>query len=750
MENFEYEPIDLEDRSFRLVQLSRGRNGPIQCNLFHALFQDTESIIEYEALSYTWGDLKKSHSIEINGRRMMVTVNLFRALWHLRSPNRDRILWIDAICIDQENWKERGHQVQQMASIYKKAEQVVIWFGLGTADTDLVLRSARFLEERMINHACSDWKVSDGRWTEHWNSAQSMLMALYDNLQYRQQEGLKALLRRSWFKRVWIIQEVANARAATVMCGSQSVSARIFSLIPPLIGVIQNPHCQAILDIMPGPGRKHSWWSQNRTLHSLLLKFQASQASDQRDLIYALLGMSSVAYNSNSLVPNYEKSEEEVIQDTLSFLFQFQNWEGLKSSLPHWTVDGFTASLYCLSNAVLTSAVEGSNEALVERLLQRGDVDVNCSVNNGKKLIVRAAATGNTAIVKLLLDQGATIDDRGEVRIDRGEVGFDDLLKAVSNRNDNELIVNLLLSTGISIINVDENRRKRLFAAALNRPYKQVLQLLFNKITGIDASNTNLSTWDFTSDLSRDKQISNPLVGNLESNYTDSEQYLHALFAIALKGKDRKILKMLYENHAIISAHNYYYNEELFAAAQESGNKQICNCMFENAANFCSENKTYRQALFAASKKNDKQRVKQFMKRLSADAKKGPYSYALQEVAYRGDAELVNFLLKKGACVHDMGGHYGTALQAAVVSGQEKIVTLLLDEGASVNAQGGHYGSALQAAVARGHLRIAQQLLDNGADINAQSGFYGSALQAVIALGDESMEAYLRARGATT
>ncbi|KAH7377788.1 heterokaryon incompatibility protein-domain-containing protein, partial [Pyrenochaeta sp. MPI-SDFR-AT-0127] len=320
MDKFKYQPLDLEDQSFRLIQLFRGVLGPIQCNLFHSRFQDAEDVIEYEALSYTWGGNDKAYSIEVNGVETAVTKNLFTALRNLRTPHRDRILWIDAICIDQNSDKERGHQVQQMGTIYKRAEQVVIWLGEATAETDLVFQSVRALEERMIQYACNDWNSRDNRWSEHWSSIQSELEAKYGNLKAQQRKGLNNLLSRPWFKRIWIIQEVANARAATVICGSQSVSARIFSLIIPLIGITPPHHCQAIFDIMPGPARKHSWWMRDRRLHSLLIMFRASEASDQRDIIYALLGISSDGCDSNILRPDYEKSEEEVVQVTLSFL----------------------------------------------------------------------------------------------------------------------------------------------------------------------------------------------------------------------------------------------------------------------------------------------------------------------------------------------------------------------------------------------------------------------------------------------
>src|ERR1700722_19778739 len=72
-------------------------------------------------------------------------------------------------------------------------------------------------------------------------------------------EGLESLLRRNWFKRVWVIQETANARVAEIVCGGKSVSASIFALMPSLLEITPDPHCQPILDIMPGTLRNSSW-----------------------------------------------------------------------------------------------------------------------------------------------------------------------------------------------------------------------------------------------------------------------------------------------------------------------------------------------------------------------------------------------------------------------------------------------------------------------------------------------------------
>lgn len=106
---------------------------------------------------------------------------------------------------------------------------------------------------------------------------------------------LGRLLKRPWFWRVWVIQEVANARCAVIICGSKSVSSRVFSAMPYLMELEMHTHTKAVMDVMPGPLRRQSWWNNDRRLITLLVKFNGSQATQQHDRIYALFGIASDA-----------------------------------------------------------------------------------------------------------------------------------------------------------------------------------------------------------------------------------------------------------------------------------------------------------------------------------------------------------------------------------------------------------------------------------------------------------------------
>lgn len=134
---YHYTPLQYPD-AIRLVTLVAGEtSAPIQISISEVRSKDNP---EYEALSYTWatedGDDARSSSIECGSQCIWITRNCEAALRRLRNRDADCTLWVDAICIDQRNIHERGHQVGLMRDIYSKAKQVLIWLGESSKDID--------------------------------------------------------------------------------------------------------------------------------------------------------------------------------------------------------------------------------------------------------------------------------------------------------------------------------------------------------------------------------------------------------------------------------------------------------------------------------------------------------------------------------------------------------------------------------------------------------------------------------------
>ncbi|KAK4044900.1 heterokaryon incompatibility protein-domain-containing protein, partial [Parachaetomium inaequale] len=169
---------------------------------------------QYEALSYAWGDQAIREWIWVDSappRLCPVTQNLHAALQHLRRRDSDRVLWIDALCIDQANLEEKEQQVGRMDRIYQAARNVCVWLGPGTHESD----SAMAAVPRLLGSI--------------WNPS-SHAYGGYD------WELFARLLQRDWFSRRWVVQEIALAKEATVLCGNKEVSWDDFSDVISLYG----------------------------------------------------------------------------------------------------------------------------------------------------------------------------------------------------------------------------------------------------------------------------------------------------------------------------------------------------------------------------------------------------------------------------------------------------------------------------------------------------------------------------------
>jgi hypothetical protein len=129
--SFEYQAL-YDTNSIRIIELfpALDRDKPIIINLSEF---PLNSPTEYEALSYTWDNQKPTRDITCNEKSLCVTENVFQALRHLRSRRaRKRILWIDAICINQKDQAEKTSQVSMMGDIYARAHRVNVWLSRST------------------------------------------------------------------------------------------------------------------------------------------------------------------------------------------------------------------------------------------------------------------------------------------------------------------------------------------------------------------------------------------------------------------------------------------------------------------------------------------------------------------------------------------------------------------------------------------------------------------------------------------
>lgn len=392
----------------RILKLQPGRYGEeIVCDLLPLLISDPgdkttmSTPVSYEALSYTWGDPSPRFMLRCNSHVMPVAHNLFMALQQIRLPDIERLVWIDALCINQSDLNERSIQVKHMLQIYQNATRVIVWLGEASDTSILAISSMKYIDAEREHRAGIMFRVHEPGCYVH-------LKTICD----AQQD----LLRRPWFTRSWIRQELSVARDVIVLCGDETVSwytlkrsaARLSRLsyklakeaVPDVIETAgerdlrydeDHPHDSAITYLKRGwiYGQPFTgligcirsvWYYHAGGLLELLMAGRHFEATDPRDKVYAVLGMARVpmqagielqasplhdmvsapnlsASTSSQVTPHfpvdYSRSISEVYQDTvkyfinrdrnldiLTLLLTTRHPHGLSSpDLPSWVPD---------------------------------------------------------------------------------------------------------------------------------------------------------------------------------------------------------------------------------------------------------------------------------------------------------------------------------------------------------------------------------------------------------------------------
>ncbi|KAM0664266.1 hypothetical protein MY8738_008815 [Beauveria namnaoensis] len=301
-----YQYSALSVGSIRLLRLQPhvDQRSPIRCQLFeYRLSASVSGTHLYEALSYVWGSAVRSELINTDDGDLYVTRNLYSALLGLRDCALPRILWADAVCINQDDLEERSRQVQYMAEIYARAGRVIVW-----------------LEHGAVGDCTRDTKspkAGHGALQELSDAANGLSRPLTKSSDVRvDYPAICAILQGSWFERVWVLQEVAAARQVLIMCGDCVIDGNAFCTgLQALNITFEDTSMQrrlaSAVNLIKSAGLRPKQltgfstpFSLNIcTLAELVDMFHNRKATDKRDKVYALLGMSKDA--PTALLPDY-------------------------------------------------------------------------------------------------------------------------------------------------------------------------------------------------------------------------------------------------------------------------------------------------------------------------------------------------------------------------------------------------------------------------------------------------------------
>lgn len=180
---------------------------------------------QYETISYVWGSELKPQIIYLEeNSHVHITESLYEGLQHFRLPDRTRVLWADAICINQALYEDKSQQVALMGSIYSNAVRTVVWLG-ESQGTDYLSFALLEAFEAVKSEATkqSTWlKVGKdlSMLKPHCTCCRSPTLSIPVHTLEMALEGLNGLFSRAWFTRLWVVQEALLSKALLFQSGS--------------------------------------------------------------------------------------------------------------------------------------------------------------------------------------------------------------------------------------------------------------------------------------------------------------------------------------------------------------------------------------------------------------------------------------------------------------------------------------------------------------------------------------------------
>lgn len=372
---FQYSPLRQNDQTtsqpkIRLLKLLPGSDSErIRCVLKETHLDGSEV---YETVSYYWGDRNARSGLICNGSMLSIPVNLEEALHDLRYKDRPRVLWADAVCINQSDPAEKASQVPLMRSIYSQARRTIIWLGRkndrydqsASPFTEILMKSGLVLLGSLVDPveypriAALDTRTGGN--TELLPFSGQFYLSLM------------SILRRPWFRRAWVVQEVAVSCKATILWDRveydwenvvEALKQMSTAKFP--LAFIDFQHIAAI------DNERRRYRSRESTLLGVLLRHQRTMATDPGDKVYAFLGLVDKFHASQAVRVSYTDSITSVYREVAIKILQhdrsldimsrspspvYSKLNGLPSWVPDWSIStspnmGYTWSYGPLSLA---------------------------------------------------------------------------------------------------------------------------------------------------------------------------------------------------------------------------------------------------------------------------------------------------------------------------------------------------------------------------------------------------------------
>ena len=351
-ELFPYEP--LQPGYIRLITVFAKGPSKIGCRFLHVPLKDLP--VSYTALSYVWGDPTIVSKVYCSASHVLgLTASAQSMLRQMVEGGTSDYFWIDLLCINQADNDEKAGQVRMMGDIFGSADHVAAWLGEPSPDSYQAIQFVLTLRKAFagypnlkmdghpvtIDELCSSFSPTD------W-------------------KALSDFLRRPWFQRVWVIQEVVRARMLTVFCdGRMAIDWQHLAFV---LTIIKMNDRDVMVRVIPTDPQVPSFypdglWNTSHTyavrhliknglpvtLQSALIGCRFFKSTNPRDMIYALLGIVTDAGDA-ALDPDYNASVQMIFTKTTQILLTTNNslkilhiagigWPRALTDLPSWVPD---------------------------------------------------------------------------------------------------------------------------------------------------------------------------------------------------------------------------------------------------------------------------------------------------------------------------------------------------------------------------------------------------------------------------
>lgn len=372
MDPYMYLPLPSDGFHIRLVKIieAEDNTNPIRCAITTHLLSECP---DYDAISYSWGDSDDQTQVFCDEKSISVPSNLSACLlrFRVKKLRTKGPFWVDSICINQSDIAEKNSQVLEMRNIYRRAKRTIIWLGeedeKSTAGMQFALKLSNNLTAAMdeskksMLHRLRSFREVPSAFSPKW-------------------EAFFSLFERSWFKRAWVVQEVALSKDAWVVCGEPVIT---WSGIVRALFYLQIYHTW-ILEFH-GSGNVevlHALYITQREVadkvetkhYEILVRHRKSMATNPIDKIFAFYGLSSQrSFDKHHIMPDYGAKTAKVFTDVaMATLNNAENLDFLSVprldrdanslKMPSWVPDWSSSGPNCSSLLQFETAKPGPDK----------------------------------------------------------------------------------------------------------------------------------------------------------------------------------------------------------------------------------------------------------------------------------------------------------------------------------------------------------------------------------------------------